>query len=184
MHVLVNTLLYFNSLLPIFALPISRNKSTGMERKKKHCMLFLLTLLFNGCETHNNVPPVMLYQHSDIKYNAPKIQNTQEMLYSSGAINETHPVLFASRINSNSERVAVDWDGDAVELLSQLAHQRGLAFAYTGVRLPLPITIHVADITFESLLRIIRTQIDWRAKLDQQPVEMHLYFMLPMKHGA
>ncbi|MCZ5009128.1 hypothetical protein O5903_00230 [Escherichia coli] len=30
----------------------------------------------------------------------------------------------------------MDWDGDAAELLSQLAHRRGLTLRMTGVRLP------------------------------------------------
>ncbi|EDX6479691.1 hypothetical protein CCF55_004566, partial [Salmonella enterica subsp. enterica serovar Oslo] len=32
--------------------------------------------------------------------------------------------LLPGRITSNSQRVSVDWDGDAIELLSKLAHQR------------------------------------------------------------
>lgn len=42
---------------------------------------------------------------------------------------------FPGRITANSQRLSVDWDGDAAELLSQLAHRRGLTLRMTGVRL-------------------------------------------------
>ncbi|WP_387691559.1 DotD/TraH family lipoprotein [Photorhabdus sp. RM71S] len=89
--------------------------------------------------------------------------------------------LLPGRITANSQRVSVDWDGDAMELLTQLAHQRGLLLRYSGVRLPLPITIHERDVTFETLLRLIRTQIDWRATLNQQADALEVGFMLLLK---
>ncbi|ECG6807097.1 DotD/TraH family lipoprotein [Salmonella enterica] len=89
--------------------------------------------------------------------------------------------LLPGRITANSQRVSVDWDGDAIELLSKLAHQRGLILRYSGVRLPLPVTIHERDISFETLLRIVRTQIDWRATLTQQTDALEVGFMPPLK---
>ncbi|EAR4894295.1 conjugal transfer protein TraH, partial [Salmonella enterica] len=80
-----------------------------------------------------------------------------------------------------SQRVSVDWDGDAIELLSKLAHQRGLTLRYSGVRLPLPVTIHERDVTFETLLRLIRTQISWRATVTQQSDALEVGFMPPLK---
>ncbi|EBT5359773.1 hypothetical protein CLK33_18045 [Salmonella enterica] len=89
--------------------------------------------------------------------------------------------LLPGRITANSQRVSVDWDGDAIELLSKLAHQRGLILRYSGVRLPLPVTIHERDISFETLLRLVRTQIDWRATLTQQTDALEVGFMPPLK---
>lgn len=89
--------------------------------------------------------------------------------------------LLPGRITANSQRVSVDWDGDAIELLSKLAHQRGLILRYSGVRLPLPVTIHERDISFETLLRLVRTQIDWRATLTQQTGALEVGFMPPLK---
>lgn len=85
------------------------------------------------------------------------------------------------RITANSQRVSVDWDGDAIELLSQLAHQRGVGFRYTGVRLPLPVTLHEHDTTFDTLLRLIRAQIHWRATLTQQADALEVGFMPPLQ---
>jgi defect-in-organelle-trafficking protein DotD len=139
-------------------------------------------LMLGGCahdtSTHSLVTPPTHVTHS-----AQNIQNTTAMLYQADAINQVRSSLFIPRITANSQRISVDWDGDAIELLSQLAHQRGLSFAYTGVRLPLPLTLHVQDATFEQVLRLVRTQIDWRAQLDQQSAELRLYFMLPLKKG-
>lgn len=89
--------------------------------------------------------------------------------------------LLPGRITSNSQRVSVDWDGDAIELLSKLAHQRGLTLRYSGVRLPLPVTLHERDVTFETLLRLIRTQISWRATVTQQSDALEVGFMPPLK---
>ncbi|ECB4442079.1 DotD/TraH family lipoprotein [Salmonella enterica] len=89
--------------------------------------------------------------------------------------------LLPGRITSNSQRVSVDWDGDAIELLSKLAHQRGITLRYSGVRLPLPVTLHERDVTFETLLRLIRTQISWRATVTQQSDSLEVGFMPPLK---
>ncbi|WP_413479278.1 DotD/TraH family lipoprotein [Serratia proteamaculans] len=150
---------------------------------KISCMLFFLPVVLSGCQLPAKSTAVMPLQDTDVQYNAQEIQNTQTTLYFSGVINQKKSTLFTPGISANSQRVSVDWDGDAIELLSQLAHQRGLTFAYTGVRLPLPVTVHIQNVTFENLLRIIRAQIDWRAQLDQQSTELRLYFMLPLKKG-
>ncbi|ENR3228640.1 DotD/TraH family lipoprotein [Salmonella enterica] len=89
--------------------------------------------------------------------------------------------LLPGRITANSQRVSVDWDGDAIELLSKLAHQRGITLRYSGVRLPLPVTIHERDVSFETLLRLIRTQISWRATVTQMADALEVSFMPPIK---
>lgn len=150
---------------------------------KFYCMLFFVPVVLSGCQLSTQSTAVMPLKKTDTQYNAEQIQNSQNNLYLSGSINQVRTPLFSPNISANSQRISVDWDGDAIELLSQLAHQRGLSFAYTGVRLPLPLTIHVQDATFEQVLRLVRTQIDWRAQLDQQPTELRLYFMLPLKKG-
>lgn len=150
---------------------------------KFYCMLYFVPVVLSGCQIPIKNTSVMPIKNTDIQYNAELIQNSQNILYLSGAINQVRTPLLSPAINANSQRISVDWDGDAIELLSQLAHQRGLSFAYTGVRLPLPLTLHVQDATFEQVLRLVRTQIDWRAQLDQQSAELRLYFMLPLKKG-
>lgn len=139
----------------------------------------LAGILLSGCQAqqpHNNVP---LTQASD---DASRIRSTQQQLYLDGALNQKAKRLPGS-FAANSDRLSLNWEGDAIELLAQLARQRGLNFAYSGVRLPLPVSVHVDNITFENLLRQLETQIGWRATLKQQPLELHLYFALPDKGG-
>lgn len=139
----------------------------------------LAGILLSGCQLqlpHNIVP---ITQASD---DASRIRSTQQQLYLDGVLNQKTTRLPGS-FTANSDRLSLDWEGDAIELLAQLARQRGLNFAYTGVRLPLPVSVHVENITFENLLRKLETQIGWRATLKQHPMELHLYFSLPDKGG-
>lgn len=80
-------------------------------------------------------------------------------------------------IRADSDRVTLNWNGDAVELLSALARARGQTFSYTGIRLPLPLDIEVQNVTYTNLLRIIQMQTAWRASLMTYPGQMMLQFM-------
>ncbi|MFP2241038.1 DotD/TraH family lipoprotein [Pseudescherichia vulneris] len=140
----------------------------------------LACVLLSGCQPqHAPTTSVTVPQASA---DASQLRNTQQQLYQDGALNQT-PGRIAASFTANSDRLSLDWEGDAIELLAQLARQRGLNFGYIGVRLPLPVSVHVSNITFENLLRQLETQIGWRATLKQQPLELHLYFALPDKGG-
>ncbi|WP_239002561.1 MULTISPECIES: DotD/TraH family lipoprotein [Photorhabdus] len=144
----------------------------------KRLIIFItLSVILTGCQQE---PMVSQHQPPPSLTSIQQLQELRQELHQKGIL-EKSITQFPTKIISNSQRITVNWDGDAIELLSQLAHQRGLTFAYTGVRLPLPIAIHEKDISFEDLLRVIRTQIDWRAKLEQHSIELRLYFMLPLK---
>ncbi|ERK06001.1 IncI1 plasmid conjugative transfer protein TraH [Serratia fonticola AU-AP2C] len=123
----------------------------------------------------------MPLKNTDTQYNAEQIQNAQNNLYLSGAINQVRSPLFTPGISANSQRVTVNWDGDAVELLSHLARQRGLTFNWTGVRLPLPVNLHVNGVTYQNLLRMIEVQTAWRATLHEFPGQLTLAFSQPEK---
>lgn len=140
----------------------------------------LACTLLSGCQAQQTSTTPVTVQTASA--DARQIHNTQQQLYLDGALNQTAGRLPAT-FTANSNRLSLDWEGDAIELLAQLARQRGLNFAYTGVRLPLPVSVHVTNITFENLLRQLETQIGWRATLKQQPLELHLYFALPDKGG-
>ncbi|EPE0179707.1 DotD/TraH family lipoprotein [Escherichia coli] len=64
-------------------------------------------------------------------------------------------------LQAHSGRVSFDWEGDALELLSELARLRGQQFSYSGVRLPLPVSLHVRDMTFADALRLTEAQTAW-----------------------
>lgn len=146
----------------------------------KKLMMVLMPLWLAGCQTHASCqtpPPAQ-----PVPDNVTATHNTSQQLYQNGALNQKAPQS-PGTLQANSDRLSLDWEGDAVELLSQLARQRGLGFAYDGVRLPVPVSLHVSNITFEALLRNLDMQIGWRAVLKQQPLELHLYFALPDKGG-
>ncbi|WP_083451927.1 DotD/TraH family lipoprotein [Photorhabdus heterorhabditis] len=147
----------------------------------KRLIIFItLSVILAGCQQK---PMVSQHQPPSSLTSIQQLQELRQELHQKGVL-EKSITQFPKKIISNSQRITVNWDGDAIELLSQLAYQRGLTFAYTGVRLPLPITVHEKDISFEDLLRVIRTQTDWRAKLEQHSTELRLYFMLPLKKGT
>lgn len=140
----------------------------------------LACFLLSGCQAQQTRTAPVTVQPASA--DASQIRHSQQQLYLDGALNQTSGRQAVS-FTANSDRLSLDWEGDAIELLAQLARQRGLNFAYSGVRLPLPVSIHVSNITFENLLRQLETQIGWRATLKQQPLELHLYFALPDKGG-
>ncbi len=147
---------------------------------KVQYLAVLAVLLLSGCQAQQTrTTPITVQSASS---DALQIRKTQQQLYDDRALNQTTGRL-APTFTANSDRLSLDWEGDAIELLAQLARQRGLNFGYTGVRLPLPVSVHVSNITFENLLRQLETQIGWRATLKQQPLELHLYFTLPDKGG-
>lgn len=100
----------------------------------------------------------------------------QQVLWQEGVINTLSP-LPADAIQANTELVSVNWSGDAVELLSHLAKQRGARFNWSGVRLPLPVNVHVRGVTYQNLLLMIQMQVSWRATLYQMPSQLTLAFM-------
>ncbi|WP_241647593.1 MULTISPECIES: DotD/TraH family lipoprotein [Rosenbergiella] len=148
--------------------------------KKTFLVTVVATLLLSGCQqhvkTHVSQAPVDPAADTANANRIALVRAQQYSLWDEGVVNTRSP-LPADTIYANSSRVSLDWDGDAVELLAQLARQRGLSFNYSGVRLPLPLNIHVRDMTFQNLLRIVVSQTQWRATLEQNPGQLQLNFM-------
>jgi defect in organelle trafficking protein DotD len=140
---------------------------------------FSATIVLSGCQPKHTVPPCSL---TKITIDADRILSTQQQLYLGGSINQK-PLRFPASFSANSDRMTLAWEGDAIELLNQLARQRDLNFTYSGVRLPLPVSINAKNITFENLLHQLETQIGWRATFEQRSHEIHLFFTLPDKGG-
>nr|WP_160174247.1 DotD/TraH family lipoprotein [Erwinia amylovora] len=105
-----------------------------------------------------------------------------QQLWMEGVMRDTAPLPVAA-VHSDSDRVTLSWNGDAVELLSALARARGLAFSYAGIRLPLPVDIEVQDMTYANLLRLIEMQTAWRATIVTYPGQMVLQFMPSLPAG-
>lgn len=144
--------------------------------KKMLLVTAVAALFLSGCESPTSVIPAKPVPPEKTAQSVSIVRAQQYQLWDENVVNTRTP-LPADTIYSNSTRVELDWDGDAVELLAQLSRQRGLSFNYSGVRLPLPLNIHVRGVTFQNLLRIIDSQIAWRATLNQYPGQLQLNFM-------
>lgn len=139
--------------------------------------------LLTGCQAWTPTTPTPASAPAD-RYGAASsvavVRHAQYQMWNNGVWSgsKTAPPLMES-VRSNSAGVSFDWEGDGVELLDELARSRGLQFNYSGVRLPLPVTLHVHDMTFSNVLRVIEAQTAWRATLRQYPGLLQLNFMQP-----
>lgn len=138
-------------------------------------------LLLGGCQTFCETKPAVPMPNPPAVVSpaaAPvvaRVPAQQQTLWLEDVVNTQSP-LPMDAIRSQGDFLAVEWNADAVELLTQLARQRGLRFTWTGVRLPLPVHLKVNSITYENLLRLVELQTAWRATLTQLPGQLNLAF--------
>lgn len=131
-----------------------------------------VVLLLCGCQALQESRPAAELEPDPV---LTRVIAQQQVLWQEQVINTSGP-LPADTIRANTELVGVDWKGDAVELLTHLARQRGARFNWIGVRLPLPVNIHAQRVTYQNLLHLVEMQIAWRANLQQLPGELVLVF--------
>lgn len=137
----------------------------------------MLIILLVGCQTSQP-------SHSGNYGAASSVavtRHTQYQLWDKGAYATTPIGASPSVITANSDSISFDWDGDGIELLAKLSRQRGLQFNYSGVRLPLPVNLHVRAMSYSNVLRLIESQIMWRATILQHPGLLQVSFMTPEK---
>ncbi|WP_459515136.1 DotD/TraH family lipoprotein [Erwinia amylovora] len=154
-----------------------------MKMKMQTALAAVSVLVLAGCSSHSDREKEISAQQlvdQEIREQAITIKLAQDELYQAGAINRTR-YKFPTVINANSQYVRVTWQGDAYELLGQLAKQRGLQFTSQGIKLPLPLNIDVggSKVTFEQLLTLIRQQTQYRATINQKPGELQLLYLTP-----
>jgi len=134
-----------------------------------------VALLLAGCQTFGGKPPVVAAAPD------PQIVRAvaqQQALWQEGVINTRLP-LPADVIRADGDLLSVSWSGDAVELLSHLAAQRGQKFYWTGVRLPLPVNLNAKWVSYQNVLHLIEMQTAWRATMHQLPGTLTLAFAQP-----
>ena len=139
-----------------------------------------LSLVLAGCQSASPPADCMTPPSPDMQKQVSALQSHTALLQANGAIN-TRTFNLPATVTANSDRLTLQWDGDAVELLNHLARQRGLEFVYTGTRLPLPVDVNVRNMTFQNLLDLVRAQTGWRATLTQTGVMLRLDFTLPQR---
>ncbi|CZV48291.1 DotD/TraH family lipoprotein [Enterobacter hormaechei] len=102
--------------------------------------------------------------NKNIELAISSIQKTQAELYQYGAINEK-AVGITGGIYQDNVRIDMNWNGDAYELLSQMAKQRSFTFLSSGSKLPLPVSLKVSRAQYKDVLDSIQTQIGYRAAI-------------------
>jgi defect in organelle trafficking protein DotD len=139
--------------------------------------VFLLAL--NGCATTQ--PPqedAAAVVDRQILSLATSVSGALNELHQAGAVNEVAAKKPLS-IKSNDQTLDLVWKGDAAQLLQRLATDRGLAFATTGVRLPLPVNINAANESYEWVLQRVQAQIGYRAVVAQASSRLILQYNAP-----
>ena len=138
----------------------------------------LAALFLAGCNSHSQHTPVP--RNYGAASDVAVTRHNQYTLWDKGVFSGQLPVSTGSHLlTANSDRLSFDWEGDAIELLNELARVRGMQFNYNGVRLPLPVNLHVRDMTFSNTLRLIEAQTAWRATIHQYPGLLQVSFMQP-----
>jgi len=140
--------------------------------------VLLASLVLTGCATQQKVDNAQSEIDRQILEASQKIQAAQADLYQAGALNQPTKKLPISIVD-NQQRVTVSWQGDALQLLNKLAHDRGLTFSFMGVRMPLPINIDVKDASYDSVIQMLRAQIGYRADINQTADKLVLQFNRP-----
>lgn len=138
----------------------------------------LAALFLAGCNSPSQHTPVP--RNYGAASDVAVTRHTQYTLWDKGVFSGQLPVSTGSHLlTANSDRLSFDWEGDAIELLNELARVRGMQFNYNGVRLPLPVNLHVRDMTFSNTLRLIEAQTAWRATIHQYPGLLQVSFIQP-----
>jgi len=156
-----------------------------MNTFSKTVLVAVSAISLASCANHDKEKQISAQQLVDeqIHIQAINIELAQNELYQAGAINRTR-YKFPSYISANSQSVIVNWQGDAYELLAQMAKQRGLRFNSQGVKLPLPVNINVQGATFENLLALVRMQTQYRAVITQRAASLDLLYLTPKKERS
>jgi defect in organelle trafficking protein DotD len=142
---------------------------------------FAAVLLFNlsGCaSTQLPQEDAAAIVDRQIVLLANSVAGSLSELHHAGAVNEV-AVKKPLAIKSNDQAMDLVWKGDAAQLLQRLATNRGLAFATTGVRLPLPVNINATNESYEWVLQRVQAQIGYRAVVAQASSRLILQYNAP-----
>lgn len=107
-----------------------------------------------------------------------RIQTAQADLYQAGALNQdtskpSVPIL------DDQQHVTLSWQGDALQLLTKLTRDRGIALSVMGVHMPLPVNIDVRDAPYSTVIDMLRAQVGYRADISQQADKLVLQYNRP-----
>lgn len=146
--------------------------------------LVVAAMMLSGCTLMSGKPETTTSAAEVVNRNIDNairsVEQTQRELYQYGAVNE-HATGVTGSIYTDSQRIDLNWNGDANELLAQLARQRSFAFRSLGTRLQLPVTLKVTSVQYSDVMDIVQTQIGYRASIivDNSRREVVLKYSAP-----
>nr|WP_229653904.1 DotD/TraH family lipoprotein [Pseudomonas syringae]QOU99724.1 hypothetical protein [Pseudomonas syringae pv. actinidiae] len=150
-----------------------------MAYKRYPLAMIALAVALGGCASKKHDDSAQQLIDQQILEASQRIEMAQADLYQQGAINSRVVMRLPSKILDNKQQVSLKWQGDALELLTALARDRGLQFSFMGVRMPLPVDIDVNKVQFDTLMLMIRSQIGYRADVTQMPGKLELHYNRP-----
>lgn len=160
-----------------------------MNTIKKMLSFTACAMLLTGCSLiGKKTEPVSTTDDAidkNIELAISSIQKTQAELYQYGAINEKVTGISGGIYHDNI-RIDMNWNGDAYELLSQMAKQRSYSFRYSGTKLPLPVALKVSNAEYKDVMENVQTQIGYRASIivDNSSRTMTLNYNSPNAQGS
>ncbi|WP_434523846.1 DotD/TraH family lipoprotein [Photorhabdus asymbiotica] len=145
-----------------------------MHNKK---IIIFLSILLAGCANKKLDKEISADQlvYDELSKQAITIKLAQDELYQAGAINRTNFKL-PTVIMNDAQHIRVDWQGDAKELLAQLAKQRGKKFSTQGLSLPLPTNINVVNASYYSVINLIQEQVGYRGVIEDRTDAIILHY--------
>lgn len=152
--------------------------------KKKNLSILLITLssfVFASCSAkkHDDASESAQVKIDKMILDAAiKVQASQAALFQAGALNSVS-LKSSLDLDVRENLYSIVWYGDAIELLTKMAHDQKIKFKFTGVRLPLPLAIKSIDASYDDILSLIKSQIGYRAELTQSDGSMFLRFNHP-----
>lgn len=150
-----------------------------MNRRSLTCIAVALSLVaLGGCASKPLSDDTQSIVDRQIMDAAQTIQVAQADLYQAAALNSRVSRRPVSLLN-DKDHVTTDWQGDAVQLVNQIARDRGLQFAIIGVQMPLPIDVNVQGMPYDSFLTMLRAQIGYRASIIQSSDKLILQYNKP-----
>lgn len=143
---------------------------------KKRVFLIIFVCFLTACNSTKEIQDESVEVKIDklILDAAVKIQDQQTALFMAGALNQ---VTVKPKMGLTGEnKYTVVWYGDAIELLTKMAHDQNMNFNYSGVRLPLPISMKSVNVTLNDALKTIESQINYRSDIVLEQNTIHLKF--------
>lgn len=150
-----------------------------MSRRFLSCIAVASSLVaLGGCASKPQSDDSQSIVDRQILDAAQTIQVAQADLYQAAALNSRVTRRPVSLLN-DKDHVTTNWQGDAVQLLNQVARDRGLKFSLVGVQMPLPLDVSVQGMPYDSFLTMLRAQIGYRATIIQTSDKLVLQYNKP-----